>query len=181
MNLKVVTSAVLLAGLAAPAAFASTGTITFTGSITNVTCTVDGGAPGNGPDFTVNIGAVNAADFANVGDTSGNTGYRIYIGKTGETTCTDGTKVWATYDTGSTVDPVTGALKTSGAAAGVQIRLFDKNGKPIDIWSDGQDGVKETVAGNQAVLAYSASYQRTGNISAGDANSSVTYTVRFEQ
>lgn len=180
MNLKAITSALLIAGLAAPSAFASTGTITFTGSITNVTCTVDGGAPGNGPDFTVNIGAVNAADFANVGDTSGNTGYRIYIGKAGETTCTDGTKVWASYDTGSTVDPVTGALKTAGAATGVQIRLFDKNGKPIDIWSDTQDGVKEIVADNQAVLAYSASYQRTGNINAGAANSSVTYTVRFE-
>ncbi|MDQ7995894.1 MAG: fimbrial protein [Luteibacter sp.] len=180
MNLKAITSALLIAGLAAPSAFASTGTVTFTGSITNVTCTVDGGAPGNGPDFTVNIGAVNAADFANVGDTSGNTGYRIYIGKAGETTCADGTKVWASYDTGSTVDPATGALKTVGAATGVQIRLFDKNGQPIDIWNDKQDSVKEVVVGNQALLAYSASYQRTGNITAGDANSSVTYTVRFE-
>lgn len=181
MNLKAITSALLIAGLAAPSAFASTGTINFTGSITNVTCTVDGGTPGNGPDFTVNIGAVNAADFKNVGDTSGNTGYRIYIGKAGETTCTDGTKVWATYDTGATVNPSTGALMTSGGATGVEIRLFDKNGAPIDIWSDKQDGVKEVVAGNQAVLAYSASYQRTGNITAGGANSLVTYTVRFEQ
>lgn len=181
MNLKAIASALLIAGLAAPSAFASTGTITFTGAITNVTCTVDGGAPGNGPDFTVNIGSVNAADFGDEGSTTGNTGYRIYVGKAGETTCANGTKVWATYDTGSTVDPLTGALKTTGGASGVQVRLFDKNGAPIDIWSDTQNGVKETVSDNQAVLAYSASYERRGTVVAGGANSSVTYTIRYEQ
>ncbi|HEY4090370.1 MAG TPA: hypothetical protein VGN46_02550 [Luteibacter sp.] len=36
MNLKLISSALLVAGLAAPAAFAETGTITFTGKITNV-------------------------------------------------------------------------------------------------------------------------------------------------
>lgn len=180
MNLKAITSALLIAGMAAPSAFASTGTITFTGSISNVTCTVHGGDPGGGPDFTVNIPGVNAADFANVGDFAGSTGFRIYIGGTGEAQCTNGTKVWAAFEPGATVDPLTGALITTGGAAGVQIRLFDKNATPIDIYGGGQGAVSETIANNQAVLAYSAAYQRTDNVSAGGANSSVVYSVRYE-
>ena len=71
MNLKAITSALLIAGLAAPAAFATTGTITFNGSISTVSCTISGGEPGNGPDFTVNIDGVNAGDMPNVGDNAG--------------------------------------------------------------------------------------------------------------
>jgi major type 1 subunit fimbrin (pilin) len=181
MNLKAITSALLIAGLAAPAAFASTGTITFTGSISNVTCTVSGGEPGTGnPDFTVPIEGVNAGDFPNVGSHAGTTGFRIYVGQAGETTCTNGTQVWAAFEPGSTVDPLTGALITTGAAQGVQIRLFNKSGDPIDVWSPNQSVIKETVADNQAVIAHSAAFERTGNITAGDANSSVVYSIRYE-
>jgi major type 1 subunit fimbrin (pilin) len=180
MNLKATLSALLFAGLAAPSAFAETGTITFTGDITNITCSVNGGTPTGGENFTVNIGSVNASDFAAVGDTSGKTGFRIYIGKTGETGCPDGTKVWARFEPGSTVDPTSGELVTTGGATGVRIRLFDKNDNKIDVWSDAQDGIKETVANNQAVLPYSASYVRTADLTAGAANSSVLYTVRYE-
>jgi major type 1 subunit fimbrin (pilin) len=181
MNLKAVASALLIAGLAAPSAFAaSTGTITFTGEITNVTCKVSGGMPGTGnPDFTVDIGPVNAADFKQVGDTAGNTGFRIYIGDAADNTCPNGTKVWATFDTGGTVDHLTGALKTTGGAQGVQIRLFNRNGMPIDIWGE-QAIIQETIADHQAVLAYAAAYQSTAAVVAGGANSSVTYTVRYE-
>jgi major type 1 subunit fimbrin (pilin) len=180
MNLKATLSALLFAGLAAPSAFAATGTVTFTGDITNITCTVNGGTPGGGKDFTVNIGSVNASDFAAVGDASGKTGFRIYIGAAGEVGCPDGTKVWARFEPGATVDATSGELITTGGAAGVRIRLFDKNDKKIDVWSDAQDTIKETVAGNQAVLPYSAAYVRTADIVAGQANSSVLYTVRFE-
>lgn len=181
MNLKAITSALLIAGLAAPSAFAAdTGTINFTGSIVNVTCTISGGTPDAGPDFTVNIGPVNAADFSGIGDYAGTTGFRIYVGKTGETTCTDGTKVWAQFVPGSTVDPSTGGLITTGGAGGVQLRLFNRNGEPIDAWSDDQNVVTETVENNQAILAHSVAYQQTGNITAGGANSSVVYSVRFE-
>ena len=182
MNLKAITSALLIAGLAAPSAFAAdTGTITFTGSIVNVTCSISGGTPGtDDPNFTVNIGPVNAADFTAIGDYAGTTGFRIYVGKTGETTCTDGTKVWAQFVPGPTVDPSTGGLITTGGAQGVQLRLFNRDGQPIDAWSDDQNVVKETVANNQATLAHAVAYQQTGNVAAGAANSSVVYSVRFE-
>lgn len=181
MNLKAISSGLLIAALATSPAFASTGTITFTGSIANVTCQVNGGTPDSGsPDFTVNVGAVNAADFANVGDIAGNTGFRVYIGGANDTTCADGTRVWATFEPGATVNPATGALVTQGSAAGVEIRLFNKLGQPIDAWSDNQQVVQETVTNHQAILPYSAAYQRTTDVTAGDANSSVLYSVRYE-
>lgn len=182
MNLKATLSALLIAGLAAPSAFAAGegGTITFDGSITNVTCTVHGGDQGNGPDFTVSMKGVSAGAFANVGDVAGRTPFRIYIGAPGETACTNGTKVWAAFENGSTVDPNTGALNVIGGATGVQIRLFDKAGTPIDILANDQGAVQETVTGNQATLVYESAFQRTAAVVAGDADSSVVYGVRFE-
>jgi major type 1 subunit fimbrin (pilin) len=183
MNLKTTLSALLIAGLAAPSAFAADegGTITFDGSISNVTCTVHGGDAGNGPDFTVSMNGVSAGAFANVGDVAGRTPFRIYVGAAGETACTDGTKVWAAFENGSTVDPNTGALTlTPGGATGVQIRLFDKAGTPIDILANDQGAVQETVSGNQATLVYESAFQRTAAVVAGDADSSVVYGVRFE-
>ena len=181
MNLKAITTALLIAGLAAPAAFATTGTITFTGSISTVTCSIHGDDPTNpSPDFTVRIDGVNAGDMPNVGDTAGLTGFRIFVGQAGETTCTDGTKVWAHFEPGATVDPVTGGLRTTGTATGVQYRLFDKLMNRINPWDQDQGSIKETIANNQAVLAHAAAFERTGSVTAGTADSSVTYSVRFE-
>jgi len=182
MNLKATLSALLIAGLAAPSAFAADegGTITFDGSITNVTCTVHGGDQGSGPDFTVNMKGVSAGAFTNVGDIAGRTPFRIYVGASGETECTDGTKVWAAFEKGSTVDPYTGALIVTGGATGVQIRLFDKAGTPIDILANNQGAVKETVTNNQATLVYESAFQSTAAVVAGDADSSVVYGIRFE-
>lgn len=183
MNLKAITSALLIAGLAAPSAFAATvdgGVITFDGSISDVTCTIHGGDPGGGPDFDVKMAGVSAANFANVGDVAGKTGFRIYVGAPGEAACKDGTKVWAAFEPGTTVDPATGALTVTGGATGVVIRLFDKLDTPIDILGNNQGAVQETVANNQAVLVYASAYERTGNVVAGDADSSVVYGVRFE-
>lgn len=182
MNLKLLSSVALLTGMAVSPAFASTGTISFTGSISNVTCSVSGGTPGtNKPDFDVDIGAVSAGDFTAPGVVSGITGFRIYIGKAGETSCTDDTKVWATFEPGANVDPTTGALITTGGATGVQIRLFDKNGKAIDILGNDQNnGPKETIANHQATLVYAAGYEAVDSVTAGKADSSVVYTVRYE-
>jgi major type 1 subunit fimbrin (pilin) len=182
MNLKATLSALLVAGLAAPSAFAADegGTITFDGSITNVTCTVHGGDQANGPDFTVSMKSVSAGAFPEMGDVAGRTPFRIYIGALAEKECTDGTKVWAAFENGSTVDPGTGALNVTGGASGVQIRLFDKAGTPIDIVGNNQGAVQETVTNNQAILVYTSGFQRTGAVVAGDADSSVVYGVRFE-
>ncbi|UPG90347.1 type 1 fimbrial protein [Luteibacter aegosomaticola] len=180
MNLKIISSALLIAGLAAPAAFAETGTITFTGSITSVTCDIDGNGTG-GPDFTVDLGGVNAGDFKAVGDVPTKVGFRIFVG--GNSECLEGTKVYANFEPGALVDPSTGLVKLeaiSGSADGVMIRLFNEDEQPIDIVSN-QKWVKKTVgADNRATIVHYVGYERTGPVAAGSANGKVTYTVRFE-
>ncbi|WP_052697754.1 fimbrial protein [Luteibacter yeojuensis] len=178
MNLKLMTTALLVAGLAAPAVFAETGTITFTGKITNVTCSVDGNDTG-GPNFTVNLGQVSAGDFKDVGDTVGQTGFKLTIG--GEPSCTNGTKVWAAFDAdGATVNPDTGLVRvTEGTAKGVDIRLFTEDGKKINAWLN-DNIVKKTVENNVATIYHAAAFERTANITAGDATGRVKYTVNFE-
>jgi major type 1 subunit fimbrin (pilin) len=178
MNLKIFSSALLVAGLASPAAFAETGTITFTGKITNVTCSVDGNDSG-GPNFAVDLGAVSAGDFANIGDNVGQTGFKIKIG--GEPSCQDDTKVWAAFDAdGATVNPDTGLVRvTGGTATGVDIRLFNENGDKINAWLN-DNVIKKTVVGNVATIYHAASFERTGAISAGDAQGRVKYTINYE-
>ena len=180
MNLKAISSALLIAGLAAPAAFAETGTITFKGTITNVTCSVDGGGTGT-PNFTVDLGSVSAGDFKNVGDNVGQTGFSIKIGKAGETSCTNGTKVWAAFDAdGATVDPATGLVRIdAGGAQGVAIRLFNEAGAKINAWEN-DNIVKKTVEDNTAMIYHAASFERTADVVAGAADGRVKYTINFE-
>lgn len=182
MNLKATLSALLFAGLAAPSAFAaSDGTITFDGEITNVSCSVSGEG-GVGPDFTVSLAGVDGSKFTGIGTRVGETGFRIYVGKTGETTCTDTTKVWASFDPDSTLTDInTGMVKvTSGTATGVQFRLLNENLAPIDIWGD-QQVVKKVVDNNQAILAHVVAFEQiAASVGPGKAGGSVKYTIRFE-
>jgi major type 1 subunit fimbrin (pilin) len=179
MNLKVISSALLIAGLAAPAAFATDGTITFTGSITSVTCEIDGNGTG-GPDFTVDLGGVNAGAFKKIGDVPSKVGFRIFVG--GNDECTDGTKVYANFEPGALVDPATGMGKLDGGAGtaqGVLIRMFNENEEALDIVSN-QKWVKKTVVGKEATIVHYVGYERTGDVAAGSANGKVTYTIRYE-
>jgi major type 1 subunit fimbrin (pilin) len=179
MNLKIFSSALLIAGLASPAAFAADGTITFTGSITSVTCDID--SDRGGKDFTVDLGGVNASSFGGVvGTVPSMVGFKLLIG--GNTECTDGTIVYANFEPGALVDP-TGMVKIgtgAGDATGVLIRLFNENSQKIDINGE-QNWVKKTVADNRAVLQHFAGYESTSaTVNAGAANGQVTYTIRFE-
>lgn len=182
MNLKLISSALLIAGLtAAPAAFAVDGTITFTGSITSVTCKIDGNGTG-GPDFTVDLGGVDAAAFVNQGDVPSKVGFRILVG--GEPECTNGTRVYANFEPGALVDPATGMVKLDGgsdAASGVLIRLFNENEEAIDVVGN-QKWVEKTVADNKATIVHYVGYEKTSaaSVVAGKANGKVTYTVRYE-
>ncbi|QWT19388.1 type 1 fimbrial protein [Bacillus sp. NP157] len=180
MNLKLFSSALLIAGLAAPSAFAETGTITFKGAISNVTCTVDGEGSG-GPNFEVDLGSVSAGDFAAPGDNQGMHGFRIQIGKTGENSCTNGTRVYATFDAdGALVDPNTGMVRVNGTAKGVQIRLFNETGDKINAWSADQKVVTKVVEGNMAMIFHAAAFERTDDMVAGTANGQVKYTINYE-
>ncbi|GLQ49540.1 fimbrial protein [Dyella flava] len=186
---KLILSAAMIAGLgmlASQAAMAADGTITFNGSISAVTCTVHGGTAGsNSGNFTVTLPTVASSAFASgVGSTAGATPYNIYVGAAGEAGCTNGTQVSVHYEpTSPRVDPATGNLKLdtgTGVATGVQLQLLNAGNQSAINLANAPDSTPITIAGNTATLPFYAQYVSTATgVTAGTANSSVLYTVKY--
>ncbi len=171
------------AGFASTSAFASDGTITFTGEIRTTTCSVSGGGgtiPGAGGSFGVNLVPVQASALAAAGQFAGSKNYDINIG--GGTTCPDGTDVAIKYEsTSPAVDGITGNLMNTAAtgAANVQLQLMDRAiNAPIDLRLDGNSSTV-TVDGGTAVVPFAVRYMATGVAGAGAVQSAVQYSLTF--
>lgn len=175
MNCKLL-SALLVAGatVASPQAFAADGTITFNGEIVANTCVVTTGTNGS---FTVTLPKVGANTLANTGATAGRTPFQIAL--SGCSSSQNGGKVHAYFEPGTTVDSVSGRLKTGNAT--VQIALLNDDGTPILAGSpDASQASKMVViSGNQATLPYFAEYYATQTATPGQANTSVVYTLVY--
>ncbi|WP_330732926.1 fimbrial protein [Burkholderia territorii] len=106
---------------------AADGEISFNGKVLSTTCTIGagGGATGN-KNMTVKLPSVSASALANSGDVAGRTPFSIQLsGCTG-----DSTNVSTVFESGDTVDTVSGRLNlvTAGAdpvATNVQINLLN--------------------------------------------------------
>ncbi|CAE6745991.1 fimbrial protein [Paraburkholderia haematera] len=171
-----------LLGLASFGANAADGTITFTGSVSNSTCSINGVASGSPADVTVPLKEVTASSLAAVGSTGGasSTPFSLKL-----TNCTGGaTKAVANFENGPTVDQTTGNLtNTGGTAKNVQVQLLNAKRLPInvvtaannDIATDGAD--INAGAGN---LQYYSQYYSTGGAQAGSVNTSVQYTMQYQ-
>jgi major type 1 subunit fimbrin (pilin) len=180
---KLILSAAMIAGLgllATSQAMAADGTITFTGEISAVTCTVHGGTPGSGSgDFTVPLQAVSASAFNGAGSVAGAEPYSIYVGAPGETGCADGTVVHVHYEPTSPQIAPNGNLNVTGGAGGVQIQLLNADRSVINL-RNAPDSTPVTVAGNTAELPFFAQYySATGSVTPGTANSSVLYSIAY--
>ncbi|VWD31570.1 fimbrial protein [Burkholderia contaminans] len=165
------------------------GELSFYGSISDVTCNIDGAAPGEGNRKEVQLGdRIKPSVFTEVGKTSPAVTFNLKIG--GNSGCTDGTKVLVEFDTRSVnINPVTGNLKLVGTkpAEGVEIQILDagngKNGKivlgqPQNI----SDAQVATVTNNTATLTYAAQYVSTAASSAiktGSGNSFIRYVLAY--
>jgi len=182
---KLILSAALIAGFSAfgaNQALAADGTITFNGQISAVTCTIHGGTPGGGNNFTVTLPTVQTTAFnGGVGTVAGATPYAIYVGGTGEAGCTDGTVVSVHYEpTSPQVDPTTGNLNVTGGAAGVQMQVLNGADKSVINLASAPDSAPQTIANNQATLPFFAQYISTAaSVTAGTANSSVLYSIAY--
>lgn len=159
-------------------AHASDGTITFNGSITGQTCTINGGS-GAG-DFTVTLPTVSASALSSPGQTAGRTPFNIVL-----TGCTPGTgNVHAFFESGSTTDATTGDLiLDAGGASFVQIGLLNHaDGSSIKAGFADASQNSKAVALNSgaATLSYDAQYVATGVATAGAANSSVLYDIVYQ-
>ncbi|MCL2657330.1 MAG: type 1 fimbrial protein [Betaproteobacteria bacterium] len=175
-------AAVGLSAVAAPAAHASDGTITFMGRLVDQTCTikVNGVA---GPTQTVILPAVSINLLQAATNTAGQTGFTI--GLEGCTVVSG--LAHAFFESGPGVDPLSGNLiqmETTGAATNIQLQLLDAlSGQPIKAGDSGQslDTTPVTIdAAGTATLPYAVQYYATGPTTPGFVTGQVTYSIFYE-
>ncbi|KVE01767.1 fimbrial protein [Burkholderia anthina] len=165
------------------------GQLDFYGSISDVTCNINGEAPGPGNRKEVQLGdRISPGTFDKIGATSTPVAFNLAIG--GNTGCTNNTKVVIEFDPVSVnINPATGNLKLIGTkpAEGVEIQISDAgNGKSGKIMLGKPQNITEaqvaTVQNNVATLSYTASYVSTAApdaIKTGSGNSFIRYLLAY--
>lgn len=168
-----------LAAIVGPAgvAQASDGTISFSGSVVNASCTVK--VNNSAASATVNLPTVSQATLGANGEVAGATRFTVNLSG-----CTTGRTVNVYFEAGSTVDPITGNLINGGTAGNVQVQLLTNSGSAISVGSSSQatsTGVTTTASPSVTggVLNYSAQYYATGASTAGSVTTSVTYSLTY--
>ena len=172
MKHKLLALATAAAALTPMISSASDGTITFTGAVQAVTCSI-----GN-PSFTVNLPTVSTSALPSNGIVAGTT--RIVIAVTG---CNSGlANANAYFESGPNVDSTTGRLKNTGTAANVDLQLTTTSGAVIDLskaYGSQYTGQTANIVSNNVVLEYGVRYYATGAATAGNVASSLTYSVVY--
>ncbi|AMP16318.1 fimbrial protein [Collimonas pratensis] len=176
------------AGFIATPAFAVDGTITITGEIKGLTCTVSGGpgtTPGTGGDFSVDLLPVQTTALAAAGNVAAAKPFSIMLGTGPGATCPDGTRAAILFDTTSTaINPATGNLAnqaTGTPATNVEVQILDSTNAnaPINL-AAGTASAEVTAAGGTALLPFQAQYIAVGGgATVGPVDTSVRYTVVF--
>src|SRR4051812_2985019 len=109
---------------ASSVAFASDGTISFSGSLTDATCVIKvNNTSANG---SVGLPAVSKASLASSGLVAGATTFTLNL-----TGCTTGKTINAYFEAGPTVNSVTGNLVNGGTAGNVEVQLLTGSGAAI--------------------------------------------------
>jgi major type 1 subunit fimbrin (pilin) len=168
--------------LGSTGANAADGTITFTGAVTDTTCSIDAKTVG-AADKNITLPTVTNSTLGAKGSTAGATAATdLTFALSG---CSTETKAVARFENGPTIDQSTGYL-TNQAPAGaenVQVRLLNASHMPINVVT----GENNDMAGNgvaivsgNADLKYFAEYYATGKATAGPINTSVQYTVDYQ-
>lgn len=160
------------AALAPMATYASDGTVTVAGNVTTNTCTIT--APAS---FTVTLPTLSTAQLNAAGTTAGNTGFSISV-----TACsTNLTGATMYFEAGANIDTVTGHLKNTGTATGVEIQFLNASGSVIDLSkaSGYQGATTATISTTAATLNYTARYVATAASAAGTVASTVTYSLVY--
>ena len=182
-KLLTITSALALSSIATQA-FASDGTINFTGTISNVTCTL--AAAGGTTTGTVALPTVTQTALKAVGDTAGTTQFSIKLSACTGTPAPTQAAAW--FETGSEVNAA-GRLVTTIADTAtdtLSIALYNMgSATPIVIGqgdgSMGSSGAKFAITSGGATLNYQAKYyaEKTG-VPAGAVKAKVNYTIQYQ-
>lgn len=176
--------AVLLSAVVAQSAFASDGTINFSGELLDSTCTVNVNGAAGPAAASVILPKVSAKQLAVAGATAGQTAFNITLGAcAGANTTT----ALAYFESGSGVDQVTGYVKNTGAATSVALQLVDAtNGSPIKAGDIAQSTTTSKITKNTTgtnpttVLPYAVQYIATGKAGAGLVTGAVTYSITYQ-
>lgn len=171
MKVLLLTTAIAATGLFAASASAADGTITFNGSITASTCSINSGSP----SFTVTMPTVGTTAFAAAGDYAGRTPFAISLSGCGSLTNT----VNAYFEPGSTVNAA-GRLNNTGAATGVDLQLLNASMGSIDLNTQAGTSTATISAGAATLNYYVQYYATTGTVGAGAVNSTVDYTIQYQ-
>ncbi len=159
-------------------AFASDGTINFTGAISANTCTIDGNGTGS-KNFNVLMPAVGVDSLTAAGQTAGTTPFTIRL-----TACTPGTgMVHTLFEPGANGNAATGNLTTNaGGAENVEIRLLNSDESPINVTlaDAAQNSKAVALDSGEATLNYLAQYYAVGQAGAGNVAANVKYTIIYQ-
>jgi major type 1 subunit fimbrin (pilin) len=179
MKKSILVSLLAVSSLAPLAAFASDGTITFTGEVTGQTCTINGGQP----NFTKVLPKVSSSVLGAAGQTAGGINFPIQL--TNCTPASGGARVF--FETGPNVDTTSGRLNIatgSGQATNVQVQLLNSTGGAIVAGaasgSQNSGNYAPISSDGKATLYYGAQYYATGAATVGLVSTSVTYSIEYQ-
>lgn len=188
-TVSTLTAALALTAAISQAAHAADGVINFSGLVTDVTCTIEGAAPGSGAVVKdINLGGVSAARLAVAGNRANLTGFTIRIGAPGEGSCTNGRTAMVAFDpTSPAIDVATGRLNIDGYdnpsdssnAKNVQIEVTNRDGTPINLYSEKSTGV--VIADNQAVIPLAAQMYASAPATEGKVNTRVGFLIEYAE
>ncbi|MGX5022266.1 fimbrial protein [Enterobacter sp. UPMP2060] len=173
----------MLIGLSFTTNAATSGTINFSGKVTDTTCDV--AINGQKGDATVSLPIVPTSELASVGKTTGQTSFTMtlencVLGNQGENT------VSAFFQAGATVDNISGRLKQTSIAGAenVSLQLLDgTNGNVIFVGNPNQNEKNyfSNINGNEVIkLPYSVRYYAEGPVTSGIVTSSVVYNLQYK-
>lgn len=188
-SIKLASATAIALGLAfaGSASAQSGGTITFTGSVADATCTVSGGpgTDGGQGSFVVNLDEADPANLAADGNTTEPLQFNVIIGGVGQGSCVDGTIAAMSFLSSSPqVDAATGALRNvvgDGGAGNTQIQVLEggATGTAINL-AAGTYSVNATVANNTATIPFGAQYLAVGGAATpGLIRTAVLYRVTY--
>jgi major type 1 subunit fimbrin (pilin) len=187
-NMKIASAIAFVLGIAVAGSSmaADGGTITFTGSVTDQTCTIKGGSGTDGGtnNFTVALDAAPVSSLAAAGDTAMPKPFSVNIGgEAGDTTCAANTIAHLSFQVASPrIDASTGALTNAltGEATNTEVQLTDSSGKAINL-ADPTNNTDVTIpASGPGIINYQAQYLAVGGAAtAGLVSTSVVYGVTY--
>lgn len=170
-----------LMALASLGAQAADGTITITGTVTDTTCSINGGTAGAAFNKTIVLPTVTASSLRALGETAGTSQPADLEFKL--TSCSSGTKAIASFENGPLIDQGNGNLINTGTAKNVQVQLLNANMAPINVTTNSNNQLATdggAISGGAADLKYYARYFATGQAEAGTVNTSVQFSMQYQ-